>query len=105
MHQKIEYFILFGLLIASSGVQAEHLCSQWLAKIISSQGKVDIQYAGQSDWETVNSDQIFCDKDKVRTRKHSRVTLLLRNESRATLKQSSTLIFLPPKQKKQALGI
>ncbi len=99
MHQKIEYFILFGILIVSSGVQAEHLCSQWLAKIISSQGKVDIQYAGQSDWKTVNSDQTFCDNDKIRTRKHSRATLLLRNESRATLKQSSTLIFLPPEQK------
>ncbi|MEE9338078.1 MAG: FecR domain-containing protein [Methylococcaceae bacterium] len=99
MHQKIEYFILFGILIVSSGVQAEHHCSQWLAKIISSQGKVDIQYAGESIWKTVSSDQTFCDNDKIRTRKHSRVTILLRNESRATLKQSSTLIFLPPEQK------
>lgn len=99
MYQKVEYFILFGILIVSSGVEAEHHCTQWLAKIISSQGKVDIQYAGESIWQAVNSDQTFCDNDKIRTRKHSRVTILLRNESRATLKQSSTLIFLPPEEK------
>ena len=99
MHQKIKCFYLFVLAITPLSVEASHDCSQWLAKVVSLQGKVDSQYSGDSHWHSIAPDETFCSGDKIRTAQYSRVTLFFRNESRATLDQNTTLIFAAHEKK------
>ncbi len=68
-------------------------CEKWIAKMVSTQGLVEKQGPDQSDWHPVQKDEYFCQGDKIRTKKHSRATLELGNESLVTLEQRSALSF------------
>ncbi len=94
MHQKIKSIYLFVFMLAPYSADATHVCPQWIAKIVSLEGKVDSQFSGDMHWHTINSKETFCPGDKIRTDQHSRATLLFKNESRATLNQNTTLTFI-----------
>lgn len=99
MHQlKNRYFIFIILLFCS--IQAFASCSEWLAKAVSIQGKVDAQLAGSFDWVPININYQFCSGDKVRTSKHSKATLVFRNGPTITLSHNSTLSFTSKTEKK-----
>ncbi len=100
MHQKIKCFYLFLFLINSQFAEASHGCSQWLAKIISFQGKVEIQFKDENQWHSVSQNETFCRGDKIRAGKKSRATLIFSNNSLATLDQNTTLIFLTHEKKR-----
>jgi tetratricopeptide (TPR) repeat protein len=74
-------------------VQASSICSESQATVVSIQGKVDTQASKNAFWNSVNIGHNFCYGDKIRTSKHSKVTLVFKNGSRMTLKQNSTLSF------------
>ncbi|MCF6252993.1 MAG: FecR domain-containing protein [Methylococcaceae bacterium] len=94
MHQKIKSIYLFVFMLAPYSADATHVCPQWIAKIVSLEGKVDSQFSDDMHWHTTNSKETFCRGDKIRTDQHSRATLLFKNESRATLNQNTTLTFI-----------
>ena len=93
MHQRIIYFILIILSTMPYCVQASSICSESQATVVSIQGKVDTQASKNAFWNSVNIGHNFCYGDKIRTSKHSKVTLVFKNGSRMTLKQNSTLSF------------
>ena len=99
MHQIIKYcFLLLSLMVAPC-LQAAPYCSQWKAKVISIQGKVDFQRSGDNYWTLLKQDDKFCSGDKVRTSRHSRATIQLDNNTLITLNQSTTLNISIPEVK------
>ncbi|MCK5830315.1 MAG: FecR domain-containing protein [Methylococcales bacterium] len=99
MNNKYKYFFILLFLQMSYGVFASPLCDEWLAKIISVQGKVDIQSSGKSIWQAVDQSNTFCSGDKIRISKHSRATIQMNNQSRITLNQGSTMVFMASERK------
>jgi Flp pilus assembly protein TadD len=92
------YFLI--VLLACPGItRANGDCEQWIAKLASGQGKVDIQHPNETRWLSAQQEATFCPGDKIRTGKRSRATLLLSNQTIVTLDQNSTLIFSPPEEK------
>ncbi len=89
-------FFLFFTLFSSFAIASE--CEQWLARIASGNGRIEIQSGNQTVWQQTSPSQIFCPGDKIRTLRHSRVTLEFSNQSLVTLEQNSTLIFPEPVQ-------
>ncbi len=92
---KLSFFLFLSFL---SGITIASECEQWLARIASGNGRIEIQHANQSSWQQTASNEIFCPGDKIRTLRHSRVTLEFSNQSLVTLEQNSTLIFPAPTQ-------
>lgn len=99
MHSYIQPFYLVIILIVPDYLLASSACNPWVAKVISSQGKVDFQKSEYSEWQAISEGDIFCYGDKVRTAENSRATLMLRNETTVSLDQSTTLIFIQPEEK------
>lgn len=93
MQQNIRLYLYLITLILPSILAAAPECEKWMAKMVSTQGRVEKQGSDQSNWRQVEKDEYFCQGDRIRTRKHSRVTLELGNESLVTLEQSSALAF------------
>jgi tetratricopeptide (TPR) repeat protein len=98
MHQKTKYYSFIIFLIMPHYFEASPSCTQPVAKMVSAQGKVAKQYSGTSEWQTVQAEDIFCPGDKIRTERWSRATLILSNNSYATIDQSTTLIFSEPEE-------
>ena len=93
MLQNTKFLFYIVILSFPYCLEAAPDCEQWIAKLVSEQGRVEKQRSNQSDWHQVKKNEKFCQGDKIRTRKRSRVTLEFSNESLATLEQRSTLIF------------
>ncbi len=100
MHQKTHYYYLLLLLALPFGTLAASACPEWLAKVVSVQGKVETQHPEAPDWNPINTNDTFCYGDKIRTANHSRATLAFRNNGpRVSLAENSTLTFIPPAKK------
>ncbi|MCD2453313.1 FecR domain-containing protein [Methylicorpusculum oleiharenae] len=98
MNRIAQGYLLLVLLTCSCTTWAKGDCEQWIAKLASGQGKVDIQHPSDTQWLSVKQEEIFCPGDKIRTGKRSRATLLLSNQTLVTLDQNSTLIFSQPEE-------
>lgn len=70
---------------------ANDVCDPWTAKLVSSQGRVDIRRSDGSDWTPARLDDILCPGDMVRTDDNSRAALLLFNQAILRLDQQSTI--------------
>jgi ferric-dicitrate binding protein FerR (iron transport regulator) len=68
-------------------------CEQWVAKVVSVQGTVEVQRAGESGWERVSLNTTLCPGDTIRAQRRSRANLALVNESVLRLNQRTTLIL------------
>lgn len=97
------FILLCGIMLSASahGAASSH-CQQWLVKLMSRLGQVDGQSVGSDEWQSVEQGRLFCYGEKIRTHKHSRATLLLKNESVVTLDQNTVLAFIDSKKQKRA---
>ena len=107
LHTKFYIFIIF--LISSYSLEAAlkcnhcNHCDQWIAKLVSVTGRVEKQHRNQSKWQPVSQFEFFCQGDKIRTLKHSRVKLKFIQEPATImeLQENSALTF--PKTEKDAI--
>ena len=90
---NIKPYIYIAILTLPSIVVAAPECEKWIAKMVSTKGRVEKQRLDQDQWRQVEKNEYFCQGDRIRTQKHSLVTLELGNESLVTLEQRSTLTF------------
>lgn len=90
---NLRNFVFVVLFSSSFAIAAAPQCEKWMAKLISAQGKVDKKPLDQVAWHKAKESDFFCQGDTIRTRKHSRVTLELGNETLVTLEKNSVLIF------------
>ncbi len=77
------------------GVAAPNECADWIAKVVSTEGRVETRAASDitpdTAWQSVSLNQTLCPGSAVRTQAHSRAALLLRNHTVLRLNQTSTL--------------
>lgn len=93
MQKSAQWFpaIAAAFIASCSGIAAA--CDQWTARLVSAQGQVDIQPSGKLSWSPVETEQIFCPGDKIRTLIRSRASLQLPNQTYISLDQDTTVVF------------
>jgi tetratricopeptide (TPR) repeat protein len=75
-------------------------CGDWLAKLASSQGRVEAYAAIRAAWRDAALDHLFCFGDKIRTGERSRALIHLKNETFVRLDQNTMLAFTEVTQPK-----
>ena len=88
--------LLLSLLFTAKVDAAD--CQNWIARVISIQGQVDVRRQGQSGWMQVVLNKQYCVGDVIRVQAGSRAGLELHNETILRLNQNSTLLLSGPKK-------
>ncbi|MEO8163808.1 MAG: FecR family protein, partial [Betaproteobacteria bacterium] len=89
--------LLFGFLIFQSGIPAyaaddPAACRSPFARVVSIQGTIELQRAGQSDWSKVTRlDTPLCQGDKLRTGGLSRAALFIQPETLVRIDQNTSI--------------
>ena len=78
-------------------------CEQWGGKIVSVQGVVQVQKAGESKWMPVGLNATYCPGDMIRVLKNSRAAIALSNETLFRLDQNTTVTFTGVEKEKTFL--
>ncbi len=86
-----------------SGVALGQSCEQWGGKIVSVQGVVQVQKAGESKWMAVGLNATYCPGDMIRVLKNSRAAIVLSNETLFRLDQNTTVTFTGVEKEKTFL--
>jgi len=94
--------ILLGVIFSTSW--ASEPSEEWVGKIVSVQGNVQVRRIGTTHWEPVHLNDTCCIGDMIRVRKHSRAAVVLCNGATLRLDQNSTMTF-SSLEKKQSLFI
>ena len=90
--------------VVSSTSWALEPSEEWVGKIVSVQGSVEVRRIGSTHWETVRLNDTYCIGDIIRVREHSRAAVVLCNGATLRLDQNSTITF-SSLEKKQTLLI
>jgi tetratricopeptide (TPR) repeat protein len=80
-------FILFPI----SNPQAAEPCEPVVGKLVSVEGRVELQRSGASTWSTAQLQDTLCQGDTVRAGERSRAAVALLNEAVLRIDQSSAL--------------
>jgi tetratricopeptide (TPR) repeat protein len=88
--------IWLSLLVGSlfSSAVAADTCAEWAAKVVSVQGSVEAQRAGEMQWQPVRLYDTYCPGDRIRVQEHSRAAIVLPNEAILRLDQKTTITFI-----------
>ncbi|MEE9411415.1 MAG: FecR domain-containing protein, partial [Methylococcales bacterium] len=81
------------LFFTVSSVAVGEPCNQWVAKITSMQGVVEIRKNSSPVWLPAKLNDSLCTSDSVRTASRSRATLLVHEETFVVLQERSTVSF------------
>lgn len=84
--------------IPISGSANPNECKDWVARIVSVEGRVESLKAGEADWKEVQTNNTYCPEDKIRTLEKSRAAILLPNETILRLDQKTTVKFSATKK-------
>jgi tetratricopeptide (TPR) repeat protein len=68
-------------------------CKSEIARIVSSQGTIEIRRAQEDTWQQVSMGEILCTGDMIRVRSQSRAALRLSNNSLLRLDQKTSITF------------
>jgi Tfp pilus assembly protein PilF len=97
--RKIVTAILFlpGLWLAHpvSPTRAVEPCAEWVAKVVSIEGNVQVRRADEMQWRPVAINESVCSGDVLDVQPHSRAALVLRNEAVLRLDQNTVVNFAP----------
>ena len=86
------------MVIASSYLEAAIACDEPVARVLSTQGRVEVQSFGSPIWRKINPEEPLCDGDVVHTGKWSRATIVNASGTGFTLTQNGTLTVSAPPQ-------
>lgn len=78
------------------------VCVQAAARVVTAQGVVELRRMRETAWQPVEKGAELCAGDQLRTRKRSKATLRLMNESNLTLDQRTTITFPAANNNKSA---
>jgi len=96
--KKSRHIILISLKFVlifffSSRAIAAEICVQWIAKAVSSQGRVEKLRNNETLWQSVKLNDIFCPGDMIRIGEKSRAGVLMRNDQTLRFDQNTTVLF------------
>lgn len=78
-------------------------CARWVAKVVSAQGMVQVQRAGEAQRLPVKLNDTFCPGDMIRVQEKGRADLLLSNDTLLRLDQNTTIRFYVPEKERNYL--
>jgi tetratricopeptide (TPR) repeat protein len=81
--------ILTGLLFPATSFAAT--CERSVAKAMAVEGKVDVRYAEETQWQPVKLHDTFCPGDVIRVQERSRADVALSNQPMLRLDQNTTM--------------
>jgi tetratricopeptide (TPR) repeat protein len=82
---------------------AQPPCDATSARIVSIEGQVEAQRSGDTQWQAVKLDDIYCPGDSVRTLEHSRASFILKNETVIRLDENTLVTLSGPTDEKPTL--
>jgi tetratricopeptide (TPR) repeat protein len=74
------------------------VCEDWVARVVSVQGRVEARGADSPRWVPVALDDRYCLGDTIHVHGRSRAAVLLRNDAVLRLDQNTTVTFSGPKE-------
>jgi tetratricopeptide (TPR) repeat protein len=86
----IIYSAFLTILLYPSAAYAE-TCEQWVAKVVSVQGSVEVQKVGETQWQPVKLNDKYCPGDVIRVQERSRADIALVNQPVIRLDQNTTI--------------
>lgn len=72
-------------------VSAAKTCEQWVAKVVSVQGSVEVRRVGETQWQPVKLNDTYCPGDKIRVQERGRADVALVNQPVLRLDQNTTI--------------
>jgi tetratricopeptide (TPR) repeat protein len=84
-------------------VRAGEICDEWVAKVVSVQGVVQVRKAGEAEWVPVNFNDTYCPGDIIRVLELSRAAVVLPNDATLRLDQNTTITFVGPEKEQPLL--
>jgi tetratricopeptide (TPR) repeat protein len=72
-------------------VAAAQSCDEWVAKVVSLEGSVEVKRSGETKWLQVQRDETFCAGDMIRVLEKSRADLAFSNQPLLRLDQNSAI--------------
>jgi FecR-like protein len=93
--------LLTGVLSAEAA--AALTCEPWVARLVSSQGRVQVRRAGAAQWQPAQLDETYCAGDMIQVQEHSRAALVLRNDINLRLDQQTTITVVGPEEERTSL--
>lgn len=79
------------MILLHPGVAMAATCDPWAAKVVSVEGTVQVQKAGEAGWKPAVLNDTYCVGDIVRTGQNSRADLVLVNQSVLRVNQNSQI--------------
>jgi tetratricopeptide (TPR) repeat protein len=88
-------FVVVGVVMASlfPYVALAETCNQWIAKLVSAQGRVEAKRAGETQWLPVKLNDTYCQGDMIRVLERSRAAIMLTTQPTLRLNQDTTVTF------------
>jgi tetratricopeptide (TPR) repeat protein/opacity protein-like surface antigen len=68
-------------------------CPNWVARLVSAQGQVEVQTAPKEPWHPASPEQRFCPGERLRTQPHSRASVQLADQTFLALDQRTLVVF------------
>ena len=78
-------------------------CKEWVAKVVSVQGNVQVRRAGDTEWKTITLNNPCCPGDMIRVLERSRAGVMLINQPTLRLDQNTTVTFNGIEKEKTSL--
>ena len=91
--------VLVLVFMLTPSVYADDVCDQWVARITTIQGVVEIHRHNTSEWVPAKLNDDLCVSDGVRTASRSRATLQIQEETFMVLQELSSVRFSNEKQR------
>jgi Tfp pilus assembly protein PilF len=85
------------------GAASAERCEQWVAKVVSVQGTVEVKKVGEARWQPVELNDTYCPGDEIRAGENSRANLALINEAVLRLNQNTSMTLREFKEEKTSL--
>jgi hypothetical protein len=97
----VGFFVFTALLFPCAALAAT--CEEPIAEAVSVEGIVEVQRAGETQWQTVRLNDTFCPGDTIRVDDRSRAALSLVNQPLLRLDQNSTITLGGVEEEKGAI--
>ena len=78
-------------------------CEQWVAKVVSVQGTVEVQPMGETQWQPVKINDTYCPGDTIRVQNNSRTDVSLANQSVLRLNANTSMTLEEVKDNKTSV--
>ena len=81
----------FVISLLYPGAASAATCEQWVAKVVSVQGTVEVKKTGETWWQAVKLNDTYCPGDEIRAGENSRASLALINQAVLRLNQNTSM--------------